>query len=80
MFRRGGGATKSGRSTPRKTVGLKSDLKSAIENGYVVAHSKFYIAFSDLISLHTKACNIYVIEHELRFLLVKISAYWQYVN
>ncbi|KAL3982148.1 C2 domain in Dock180 and Zizimin proteins family protein [Acanthocheilonema viteae] len=33
VFKRGGGATKSGRTTPRKSSGLKSDLKSAFENG-----------------------------------------------
>ncbi|VDK81631.1 unnamed protein product [Litomosoides sigmodontis] len=33
VFKRGGGATKSGRTTPRKSNGLKSDLKSAFENG-----------------------------------------------
>ncbi|KAM3726298.1 Dedicator of cytokinesis protein [Dirofilaria immitis] len=33
VFKRGGGATKSGRTTPRKSNGLKSDLKNAFENG-----------------------------------------------
>ncbi|EFO26456.1 hypothetical protein LOAG_02027 [Loa loa] len=33
VFKRSGGATKSGRTTPRKSSGLKSDLKSAFENG-----------------------------------------------
>lgn len=35
VFRRGGGlyTTKSGRSTPRKSFGMRSDSKAALENG-----------------------------------------------
>ncbi|VDK48727.1 unnamed protein product [Anisakis simplex] len=37
VFRRGGGlyATKSGRSTPRKSVGMRSDSKINLENGFL---------------------------------------------